>query len=190
MIAILTADPFLARMLPLEVERGGFSLSSPKEATLLLCDAPSLAAYTGKAAVVIVFANGEAPARADHVLPFPYETDTLQALLRRYTAPDALVPLSGGVLLGGRRIALSPTEEKLFRLLLLHRGKVVSEEALRAALPSEGGQSNLLQVLLCRLRRKLSPDGVSRLRAQRGKGYILIAQEPPMNTSSPLAPHP
>lgn len=171
MIAILTKDPLLGRMLLLELERGGFSLSSPQEATVLLCDS---APQTPSAAVVIGFGDAGHFPTADHVLPLPYDTESLQALLRTYHDVNALHPIRGGVLLCGRRISLSPTEERLFALLWQHRGEVVTTECLQGALRDEEVKSNLLQALLYRLRKKLSPDGVSRIRSLRGRGYILI----------------
>lgn len=173
MIAILTSDPLLRRMLQLEVERGGFSLSTPEKATLLLCDATALSRAPRRAAVICFDREGAAPG-AHHTLPLPYDTAALQALLKRYESPKALVPLSGGVLLCGRFISLSPTEERLLHLLLESEGQAVPEAVLRTALSSEGDGSNLLQALIYRLRRKLSPDGVSRIRALRGRGYVLV----------------
>lgn len=178
MIAIVTQNPLLARMLQLEVERGGFSTASPEEATLLLCDAPGLAASSHRPAVIICFDDAEKVPGAHHTLPLPYSTEALQSLLRRYHKPGTLLPLPGGVLLCGRFVSLSPTEERLLRLLLQGGGEAVPEAVLRTALPSEGDGSNLLQVLLCRLRRKLSPDGISRIRSLRGRGYVLVTEAP------------
>ena len=130
MIAIITKDPLLGRMLQLEAERGGFSVVSPQEAVLLLTDTPPNGAIQ---AVVIGFGLQEDFPHASHVLPLPYDTRALQALLGHYHDKAALHPFPGGVLLCGKRITLSPTEERLLRILLKHRGEVVPPAVLQTA---------------------------------------------------------
>ena len=179
MIAILTTDPILARMLTLEAERGEFSLTSPEEATLWLLDLdhPPRPLPKGCGAYVIGFtAEGENTPQTDHVLPLPYPTKELQHILKSYFAPrEDLAPrhLPGIALIGERRVQLSPAEEKLFSLLLEKRGQTVPLEALLAALPESHAKTNVLQVHMYRLRRKLSTDGISYIRAVRGVGYRL-----------------
>ncbi len=179
MIAILTTDPILSRMLTLEAKRGGFSVSPPHEARLWLLDLdhPPRAVAQGHEAYVIGFtAEGASSPHADHLLPLPYPTAALQDVLRSYFAPregSDLRHLPGIALIGDRRVHLSPAEEKLFSLLLSHRGETVSAEALLAALPESNAKTNVLQVHMYRLRRKLTAGGASYIRAVRGVGYRL-----------------
>ena len=179
MIAILTTDPILSRMLTLEAERGEFSLTTPENATLWLLDLdhPPRPLPKSTGAYVIGFtAEGESPLHRDCVLPLPYPTAELQHILKSYFTPhEDRVPrhLPGIAMVAGRRIALSPAEEKLFSLLLEHQGKTVPFKTLLAALPESHAKTNVLQVHMYRLRRKLSEGGVSYIRAVRGVGYRL-----------------
>lgn len=83
----------------------------------------------------------------------------------------ALRHLPGIALVGERRIHLSPAEERLFSLLLENRGQTVSVKDLLAALCESNATTNVLQVHMYRLRRKLSAGGASYIRAVRGVGY-------------------
>lgn len=177
MIAILTTDPILSRMLTLEAKRGGISLASPEKAELWLLDLdhPPRPMPQGSAAYVIGFTAEEGTgARADLLLPLPYPTAALQDILRSYfhTGSDtALRHLPGIALVGEQRVHLSPAEERLFSLLLAHRGETVPLEQLINALPESNATTNVLQVHMYRLRRKLSLSGASYIRAVRGVGY-------------------
>jgi len=179
LIAILTTDPILSRMLTLEAERGDFSLTEPDIAKLWLLDLdhPPRPLPKGAGAYVVGFtAEGESTLHADHVLPLPYPTAELQHILKSYFAPRedrALRHLPGIALIGEKRVQLSPAEEKIFSLLLEKRGETVPLEALLEALPESHAKTNVLQVHMYRLRRKLSTDGISYIRAIRGVGYRL-----------------
>lgn len=180
MIAILTTDPILFRMLTLEAKRGGISLTSPERATLWLLDLdhpPRPMPKGGEAYVVGFAAEDTASPHADHLLPLPYPTAALQDILSAFfgtaNSEIALRHLPGIALVGERRIRLSPAEERLFSLLLVHRGQTVSAEKLLAALCESNATTNVLQVHMYRLRRKLSADGASYIRAVRGVGYRL-----------------
>ncbi len=180
MIAILTKDELLTRMLTLEVKRGGFSLSTPEKARLLLVDEETVLRRSDRQHRVTV---GFSPADrvgqmgTDLILTLPYDTRALQDILHRFGGYFEKVPLEhlpGFALISGQRIPLSPGEERLFLCLFEKKGQVVSEALLKKALGGESS-SNTLQVLLSRLRKKLSPDGLCRLRAVRGQGYLLSA---------------
>jgi len=115
------------------------------------------------------------------ILPVPYPTERLQELLhglahRDREAGEQMYTVSGYLICGSRRIALSASEEKMMTLLLRDRGRVVTAQALLDALGNECGGSNVLQVLIYRLRRKLAFDGKSRIRSVRGVGYLLTAE--------------
>ena len=177
MIAILTTDPILFRMLTLEVKRGGIPLASPETAELWLLDLdhPPRPMPRGCEAYVIGFtAEENSRASTDHLLPLPSPTAALQDILRSYfhTGSDtALRHLPGIALVGERRVHLSPAEEALFSLLLAHRGETVPMQQLIDALPKSSSTTNVLQVHMYRLRRKLSFGGASYIRAVRGVGY-------------------
>ncbi len=180
MIAILSTDPILSRMLTLEAERGGFSLTSPDAAKLWLLDLdhPPRPLPQRNGAYVIGFSTEKAAStRVDLVFPLPYPTGDLQRILRSYTNSDnsdtVLRHLPGIALVGDKKVPLSPTEESLYLLLLHHCGETVAEEELLAALGDSTATTNVLQVHIYRLRRKLSVNGASYIRAVRGKGYRL-----------------
>jgi two-component system response regulator MprA len=77
---------------------------------------------------------------------------------------------------GGRTLALTSREQQLLMLLLRHRPEVVSrEQILRDIWPEErGATSNVIEVYVRYLRRKLEEGGHSRLiHTVRGQGYCL-----------------
>jgi len=74
----------------------------------------------------------------------------------------------------GRTVKLTAREDELFRLMYEHRGKVVSRERIAAAVWGSGTSTNVTDVYMSYLRRKLVTvlgDGV--LSSVRGEGYIL-----------------
>jgi len=74
----------------------------------------------------------------------------------------------------GRTVKLTSREDELFRLMYEHRGKVVSRERIAAAVWGSGTSTNVTDVYMSYLRRKLVTvlgDGV--LSSVRGEGYIL-----------------
>jgi hypothetical protein len=78
---------------------------------------------------------------------------------------------------GDMRIRLTAKEAALMRLLIEHRGEIVSREALSDALQSAGREStdsNKTEVYLCFLRRKIEhPLGLRLITTVRGRGYRL-----------------
>ena len=74
----------------------------------------------------------------------------------------------------GRTVKLTSREDELFRLMYEHRGKVVSRERIAAAVWGSDTSTNVTDVYMSYLRRKLVTvlgDGV--LSSVRGEGYIL-----------------
>ncbi len=74
----------------------------------------------------------------------------------------------------GRTAKLTAREDELFRLLYEHRGRVVSRERIAAAVWGSGTSTNVTDVYMSYLRKKLTAvlgDGV--LSSVRGEGYIL-----------------
>jgi DNA-binding response OmpR family regulator len=82
---------------------------------------------------------------------------------------------------GGQEVALTPREFSLLEFLAMRLGEVVTRAELWEhlyAFESEA-TSNVLDAHVARLRRKISPPGLSQLiHTRRGIGYLLAEQEP------------
>jgi two-component system response regulator QseB len=76
----------------------------------------------------------------------------------------------GLVSVAGRLVTLSPTEYALLVALASRAGEPVSQDRLTTEVWGERKSSNLVEVYIGYLRRKLGPD---RIRTVRGAGYVL-----------------
>jgi two-component system OmpR family response regulator len=123
---------------------------------------------------------------ADDYLVKPFDLDEaharLRALIRRSKgAASSRLDLGPGVvldtarrevLLDGRPLDLTAREYSLIEYLALHRGEVVTRSALYEHLFAEDDEtfSNLLEVHVCNIRKKLGKDFIL---TRRGHGYAL-----------------
>lgn len=148
---------------------------------------------------IILTAHGEEKERikglelgADDYVVKPFSIGELQArisaVLRRYPgrrrAMGERLTFPGGVLdpetrslqmNDGSTQELREKEFELFRYLLAHPGRIISQEELLVRVwgnTSSSRQTRTVSVTLTRLREKLDPATAARIENVRGKGYI------------------
>jgi len=146
--------------------------------------------------VLILTARGSWAERVDGIdagahdyLPKPFRMEELLArlrsIVRRSAGHASSLVTVGEVTLDERQmkvsvrgvpVSLSPLEYRLVAYLLMHRGRVITQQELDENVygHDETRDSNALEVLIGRVRRKLGADLIE---TRRGFGYIV--PEPP-----------
>ena len=123
------------------------------------------------------------------IKPFAFEElcARVRALIRRrYEAKSPWIRIHDveidtaqqKVLLRGEPVALTPTEYALLELLALRRGRVVTREQILSDLYESEAEvaSNVVEVLVCSLRKKIQPAGAPPIIVtRRGSGYLIEA---------------
>ena len=123
------------------------------------------------------------------VKPFAFEElcARVRALIRRrYETKNPWIRVGGveidtaqqKVLRDGEPVALTPTEYALLELLALRRGRVVTREQILAQIYESETDvaSNVVEVLVCSLRKKVQPAGAPPvIVTRRGSGYLIEA---------------
>jgi two-component system, OmpR family, response regulator len=126
---------------------------------------------------------------ADDYLVKPFSVDELvaraEAVLRRTHGGAGGSVLTVGDLVfddgshevrrGGERVELTPTEYKLLRCLMRHAGQALSKQQILDQVWEYDfdGASNVVEIYISYLRRKLDRGGVSMIHTIRGYGYSL-----------------
>ena len=126
---------------------------------------------------------------ADDYLVKPFSFDELCARIqtlvrRRYAATNPEIAIGGLVLNTAARsvsrdngpVALTPAEYNIFEHLALSRGRVLSKEQLIDAIHDSDScpGPNVIEVLICTLRKKLGCDGENQIiKTRRGYGYLI-----------------
>ena len=109
----------------------------------------------------------------------------LRAVVRRAEGDSAAVITLGDIVIDfnaktvchdGARIPLTAAEFEMLAALARHRGEVVPREVLEKAIRQDGSEhvSNVVDVIILRLRRKLGRELIT---TRRGQGFIIEVQD-------------
>lgn len=125
------------------------------------------------------------------IKPFHYEEllARINALIRRSVGQAhpvlthdniELDTVAQEVLVSGVKLELTAYEYKVLEYLMFRKGEVISKSVLTAHIYDEDFErdSNVLEVFIGRLRKKLDPDGTRKpIETLRGRGYLISAKQ-------------
>jgi len=123
------------------------------------------------------------------VKPFHYEEllARLQALIRRASGNASpklklgnitLDSVTQDVFVDDKKLDLTAYEYKVLEYLMFHKGEIISKSVLTEHIYDEDFErdSNVIEVFIGRLRKKLDPDGKTKpIETLRGRGYRIVA---------------
>jgi hypothetical protein len=177
------SDACFIRMLTYELTRAGFTVAERGDRPdCALVDLDSADLPRDLPAIGYTRRMTDVPI-CDTVLTRPFAIETLLNALASLGQPDETAPpLPGGLLLDehthtvmrdGTTLQLMPAEFAVLRVLLEADGEPLSRAVLIDAMPSgTAPSSNLAEVVICTLRRKLEDAfGLRSIRTVRGVGY-------------------
>ena len=194
-IFICSQDAVFARMLELEFSFQGClvktaeSFPTGEHADVVLLDLDSAAPPMPECYHrMIGFTRGTALSedrtrrQCSMILHRPFDVRLLRREVMEQLHPTEAEPPHGGavtlalrgeeIFAWGEKLALSPTEQKLLAHLIVHRGEVVTREALSELIGET--VANKADVYVCFLRKKLAKiTPVSVIRTVRNQGYVL-----------------
>ena len=189
-IAVVSRDPALRRFLEVECRLRDYEVVlsdkipiDPEPFFLVLVDLDSVKASRLDSERIVVLSSAPTKPFA-HRLPLPFSLRDFADLLssksqekqrRDYVAPatDTVTLQSeeeNRIVFADHTVLLSEYEMLVLRYLTAHAGETVSREALKALLHTK--KSNMADVYVCRLRKKLEPYCDKKLIVSvRGVGY-------------------
>jgi len=146
--------------------------------------------------ILILTARGSWPERvegidagADDYLPKPFRVEELlarlRAIIRRSAGQASSVADLGEISIDERQmrvtrrgiaISLTPLEYRLFSYLVRNRGRVISQSELIEHVYAQDyeRESNAIEALIARIRKKLGPEAIE---TRRGFGYLVADRE-------------
>ena len=146
--------------------------------------------------ILILTARGSWPERvegidagADDYLPKPFRVEELlarlRAIIRRSAGQASSVADLGEISVDERQmrvtrrgiaISLTPLEYRLFSYLVRNRGRVISQSELIEHVYAQDyeRESNAIEALIARIRKKLGPEAIE---TRRGFGYLVADRE-------------
>ncbi|MBQ7325401.1 MAG: winged helix-turn-helix domain-containing protein [Clostridia bacterium] len=191
---IISRDTVLAKAIQIALREGGVcaeatilsDLPTPlPEASGWIVDLDALPATASiPVPAVTISRSPDLHPEADLLRPFLFR-EMVELARERFASPSLaaeraprsssapfLKLLPEGVLMGGKRIPLSPCERALLALLMETPGECVPTEQMDALWQEKGG--NTTAVYIRYLRKKLDePSGLRLIRSVRGRGYCL-----------------
>ena len=184
-VRILSKNTFTVRTLTLLFEDAGYTMTENADtAELTVTDIPTVLGENKRGVYIYLADRGSAlPKGADAVVAKPYSWDEL---LRTAEAVTSAKSLDGGLTLRtdtvvykGKSAVLTKREAKLFEFFKANQSKAVTrEEMLRAVWDDEAKDTNVTDVYVNYLRKKLKTAfGMDFIKSVRGIGYIYSETE-------------